>query len=329
MIPAFLFALPIAVAGPIVKSEFIYEEAPFPACHASTLAETKGGLVAAWFGGTAESNPDVKIYAASCISGVWTKPEVAGDGIEGGVPYACYNPVLFQEPANGPLLLFYKFGRGPQTWKGRMTQSSDGGKTWAPAWNLPSGVLGPIKDKPILVARHTLLCGSSTEDKGWRVRFERTDDWGKTWTVSSYVNDGVTIGAIQPTILPMGGKRLRALGRTRQQKVFAIDSADNGLTWGPMRLLDVPNPNSGIDAVRLRDGRYLMAYNATTSGRSPLNIGISSDAEHWRSVLVLEDQPGEFSYPAVIQTTDGMVHVTYTWNRRRIRHVTIDPSLLR
>jgi predicted neuraminidase len=308
----------------IVRSEFIYNDAPFPSCHASTIVETTSRtLVAAWFGGTAESNPDTAIYVSRQEGEWWSKPAEAANGVDNGKRFACYNPVLVQQP-KGPLILFYKYGTGPQTWKGRMASSDDGGVTWSAPRNLPEGIFGPIKNKPFILG-NTMLCGSSTEDRGWRVHFESTSDWGKTWQTTAAVNDPQEIGAIQPTILPMSGTCLKAIGRTQQGRIFAIDSPDNGKSWGKMRLLEVPNPNSGTDAVHLKDGRYLLAYNNTTEGRSPLNIAVSKDAEHWQPAITLEEQPGEFSYPAIIQTADGLVHVTYTWNRHRIRHVVLDP----
>ena len=96
-----------------------------------------------------------------------------------------------------------------------------------------------------------------------------------------------------------------------------------------MKATSLPNPNAGIDAVMLRDGRGLLVYNHTEKGRSPLNVAVSSDGKLWNAALVLEDKPGEYSYPAVIQTTDGLVHITYTWKRQRIKHVVIDPTKLR
>jgi alpha-L-rhamnosidase len=103
-----------------------------------------------------------------------------------------------------------------------------------------------------------------------------------------------------------------------------------------MTLTNLPNPNSGTDALTLKDGRHLLVYNHTTSTpprwggpRSPLNIAISNDASSWQAALVLEDEKGaEFSYPAVIQSADGMVHITWTWKRQRIRHAVINPDLL-
>jgi predicted neuraminidase len=93
-------------------------------------------------------------------------------------------------------------------------------------------------------------------------------------------------------------------------------------------LTTLPNPNSGTDAVTLRDGRQLLVYNHTGQGRSPLNVAISRDGRNWEAALVLESEPAEYSYPAVIQTSDALVHVTYTWRRQRIKHVTIDPAKL-
>jgi predicted neuraminidase len=120
-------------------------------------------------------------------------------------------------------------------------------------------------------------------------------------------------------------------------RIFTSESKDDGATWAPLSLLDVRNPNSGIDAVTLADGRFLLVYNDAQSvegnwsaGRGLLRVAVSSDGTTWKPVLTLEDQPGqEFSYPAVIQTDDGCVHVTYTWKRQKIRHVVLDSRLLR
>jgi predicted neuraminidase len=322
--------------SPVIKSEFIFETAPFPSCHASTVAETKSGLVAAWFGGTAERNPDVCIYVARNENGHWTTPVAVADGVGFATNrFPTWNPVLFQA-TNGPLLLFYKVGPAPAAWWGMMTSSLDEGKTWSKPQRLPKGILGPIKNKPVQLPNGDILCGSSTEGNGWRVHFERTADFGKTWTATEPVNDS-KIGAIQPSILFYRGNRLQAVGRTRNEKVFQIWSEDGGLTWGKMNLLDLPNPNSGTDAVALRDGRQLLVYNHNIStgsrnkGRSPLNVAVSNDGTNWLAALVLEDDleaPNGFAYPAVIQTRDGLVHITYTWERRRIKHVVIDPAKL-
>lgn len=340
-IAALCFFTGVALAeneSSIVKSEFIFETAPFPSCHASTIAETKSGLVAAWFGGTAERNPDVCIYVARDENGHWAPPMKVADGVGFATNrFPTWNPVLFR-PKSGPLLLFYKVGPAPAKWWGMMMTSADDGKTWSQPRRLPEGILGPIKNKPVQLPDGSILCGSSTEGSGgWRVHFERTSDFGKTWTATAPVNDGKTIGAIQPSILFYPGGKLQAVGRTRNDKVFQIWSDDNGRSWGQMTLLDLPNPNSGIDAVTLRDGRQLLVYNhnvrtgSKNKGRSPLNVALSNDGTNWLAALVLEDDlkaPNGFAYPAVIQTSDGLVHITYTWERKRIKHVVIDPAKL-
>jgi predicted neuraminidase len=312
----------------IVRTEFIFEQAPFPSCHASTIAETKGALVAAWFGGTRERNPDVGIWVSRTLNKAWSKPVEVANGIQKtGERYPCWNPVLFQ-PARGPLLLFYKVGPSPSAWWGMLTTSSDGGSSWSEPRRLPDGILGPIKNKPVQLADGTLLCPSSSENQGWRVHMEYTNDLGATWRKSDALNDRAQFGAIQPTILTYRSGTIQILCRSRQKRITECWSTDHGRTWSAMKSTELPNPSSGIDAVSLSDGRALLVYNHTERDRSPLNVAASSDGKQWKAALVLEDQPGEYSYPAVIQTRDGLVHITYTWKRQRIKHVALDPRKL-
>ena len=329
----------ISAASPgLLKSEFIYETAPFPSCHASTIVEPKGGgLVAAWFGGSYEKNPDVGIWVSRMEGGKWTVPVEVANGIQyrkadGSVlRHPTWNPVLFQ-PNKGPLMLFYKAGPAPQTWWGMLTTSTDGGKTWEQPIRLPEGIFGPIKNKPVQLPNGDILCPTSNETdekpSKWAVYFERTRDLGRTWERTDLLHDGVTISAIQPSVLFLGGDKLMALGRTRQGKVFKITSDNSGSTWGPISLTELPNPSSGTDAVTLKDGRHLLIYNHTPKGRSPLNLAISNDGNTWQAALELEADPGEYSYPAIIQTSDGLVHITYTWKRQRIKHAIVDPAKL-
>lgn len=311
----------------VIKREFIYEKAPFPQCHASTIEETPHGLVAAWFGGKHEKNPDVGIWVSRYDGKKWSPVEEVANGVESAAKrYPCWNPVLFQ-PRTGPLMLFYKVGPSPSEWWGMLITSRDGGKSWGKPRRLPKGILGPIKNKPIQLADGTILSGSSTEHDGWRVHMESSSDLGKTWQNSGPLNSGKKFGVIQPTILKHNGT-LRILNRSRQRKIVESVSKDGGKTWSPMKATSLPNPNSGIDGVTLKDGRSLLVYNHLTRGRRMLNVAVSEDGRHWKAALVLENEPGEFSYPAVIQTADGLVHITYTWKRRKVRHVVVDPKKL-
>lgn len=324
----------IAADPAILKTEYIYDTGPYPQIHATTIVETPTGLVAAWFGGTAERNPDVCIWVSRQLpDGTWTEGVETANGVQrDGSRHPTWNPVLFQ-PKDAALMLFYKVGPSPSTWWGELKTSADGGKTWSIAQKLPKGIFGPIKNKPVQLANGDILCPTSnetdTKPSAWAIYFERTSDLGKTWTRSELLHDGLQIGAIQPSILFLGGGKLQAVGRTKQGKVFQITSDDAGKSWGEISLTDLPNPNSGTDAVTLSDGRHLLTYNHTAKGRSPLNLAVSKDGKTWEAALVFEDKPKkEFSYPAMIQTKDGNVHITYTWQRKKVKHVVIDPAKL-
>ncbi|MEI6233833.1 MAG: sialidase family protein [Planctomycetota bacterium] len=328
-----LFAADAPAAPGVVSFEFIYETAPFPSCHASTLVETKSGLVAAWFGGTREGAKDVCIWSSRHIDGKWTAPvEIASGAQSENTREPLWNPVLFQ-PTQGPLMFFYKMGPSPSTWWGMLKTSTDDGKTWSTGEKLPDGIFGPIKNKPIELKNGDILSGTSTETNGWRVHFELSPDAGKTWkkvepTADTAGKNGGPINAIQPSILTLTDGRLLSIGRTKEGSLFRTFSLDNGNSWSPLALTQMPNPNSGTDAMTLKDGRHLLVYNHTLKGRSPLNVAISKDGLTWSAALVLESNSGEYSYPCVIQSSDGKVHIAYTWHRTHIKHVIIDPEKL-
>ncbi len=323
--------LQVARGSPGGEMLFPLDGRPTPQCHASTIAETPSGLVAAWFGGTHEKAPDVGIWLSRHDGAAWSPPVEVADGVQTpSLRYPCWNPVLFR-PKGGPLMLFYKVGPTPATWWGMLMLSDDDGKSWGKPRHLGEDpaighLLGPVKNKPIQLDDGSILCPSSTEHGGWRVHFETTRDFGKTWTVVGPINDGKEFGIIQPSILRYPGGRLQVLCRSRQAVVAQSWSEDGGKTWSKVAATSLPNPNSGTDALTLSDGRQLLVYNNTTKGRSPLSVAVSSDGETWKNVLVLENRPGEFSYPAVIQASDGQVHITYTYLRKTIKHIVLDPQ---
>jgi len=331
-------SIPLNERVGIVADQFIYESAPSPECHASTIVETPKGLVAAWFGGLREGHKEVNIYTSVFQKGKWTEPVLAADGfVDANTRYACYNPVLFLAP-DGELLLFYKIGPRVVDWTGWMKRSKDFGATWSAAEKLPDGILGPIRNQPIS-ADGILVCPSSTERDGWKVHFEFTKDNGRTWTKGPDLNDGKPISGIQPAILRHDAKTLQALTRSQNRTINETWSYDNGRTWSPLKQTELPNNNSGIDAITLKDGRHLMVYNNVKppesardgwGGRSPLNVAISQDGKNWTNVITLENEPKmEFSYPFVIQSKDGLVHITYTWKRQNVKHVIVDPNKIK
>ena len=358
---------PVAVAGEgaLVSSELIFGIAnkPTKECHASTIVETPSGLVAAWFAGTKERNPDVGIRVSRRLRGRWSEPTEVVSGVQSSnLRYPCWNPVLFQ-PADGPLMLFYKVGPHPRQWWGMLTTSDDDGETWS--WPTKLGeahtighLIGPVKNKPIQLDDGTILCPSSTEidyadgSSHWRVHFEVTKDLGKTWEVIGPIQTGEDFHAIQPSILTYSDGRMQILCRSREKRIVQSWSRDMGKTWSTLTATELPNPNSGTDALTLKDGRQVVIYNHSEGTVKPdrapvlkprriLNLAISDDGQHWTPVLTFENETGahpediirrrhfgEYSYPAIIQTRDGMLNIVYTYNREGVKHAVVDPSKL-
>ncbi len=371
----------------VKKYQFLYEQASFPQCHAATIVELPNGdLLAAYFGGLHENNPDVCIWVSRKTKGndKWEAPILAADGVFllgtddariAGVEStttlatagpiiprkgwnidnmrrkACWNPVLFQMP-DGELLLFFKVGLRVADWTGWLVRSKDGGRTWSEREPLKEGFLGPIKNKPELI-NNRLICPSSTEHGGnWKIHFEildlATNEWKYVGPVEAKkmrlsqdllkdVAEDKPIGCIQPSIIKLKDGRLQVLCRSRNQKIATSFSSDGGDTWSEVTLLDVPNNQSGTDAVTLKDGRHVLIYNdfETLPGenkgvRTPLSIAISDDGTNWRHVLTLEDSPvSQYSYPAIIQGRDGCLHCVYTWRRKKVAYQKIDLNELK
>ena len=324
---------------------YLFKDAPFKSCHASTIAETADGdIVVACFGGSYEGCEDVCIWVTRLPKGdfMWMEPAIAADGIfNDTLRKACYNPVLQQMP-NGELWLFFKIGSCVADWTGWLTKSCDGGKTWSPRESLPEGFLGPIKNKPLLLGDR-LLCPSSTEKDGWRIHFEildlKTDQWHKVGPVKAAkalttMDMGKRnartreIMCIQPTLLQMDDGSLKALCRTKNGRIATTTSCDGGETWSEVRLTNLPNNNSGIDAVTLRDGRHVLVYNPVSvkpgkemGPRTPLVVAVSDDGEHWYTIMEMEetsDPQGELSYPAIIQGANDHLYITHTSLRQCI-----------
>ncbi len=306
-----------------------------PRSHAVTMAETEDGLALAFFGGPHAGLLDQGIWFMRKRHGAWEKARRVAKPREATT--ICWNPVLNVLP-DGTLLLFYKEGERCASWWGLLTRSYDGGDTWERAAPLPRGILGPIRNKAIAVADDTLLCGSSTEDGPWRVHFEHMRDAGASWSRTPSVHEGQPLGAIQPTILPWPSGRWQALCRSRAGCVVETFSVDGGHTWSSLVETPLPNPNAALDGIVLDDRRALIVFNPTLPGRfmhdhrSQLALGLTDDGgASWKQVALLEDEKeGEFSYPAVIRTEDGRVHVAYTTGEgwRGVKHVVIDPAQL-
>ncbi len=356
----------------VLADEFLYTNTSFPQAHSATIAETEDGdLVATYFGGTKERNPDVCIWVSRKPKGSdkWLAPQLVADGVfktgsdeaklaglsgldstnvaadkgpivdkkvrknpEGWQRKACWNPVIYQIPG-GDLIIYFKIGNKVSDWTGWLVRSKDGGKTWSRREPLQEGLLGPIKNKPIF-NKGRIIAPTSIEEGGWRLYFEYSDDMGKTWKRTDYVamNEGIKI--IQPAIMVLKDGRLAAVARTRNEHIGITYSSDNGETWSKIELISTPNNNSGLDAVTLKDGRHALICNdrpvpkGVKNGkgvRTPLSVMLSDDGVNWRHWITLEESPiSQYSYPSIIQTSDGHLHCIYTWRRQRIKHVELE-----
>ena len=154
-----------------------------------------------------------------------------------------------------------------------------------------------------------------------------SDDQGATWRASSPI---VGLGPIQPTVARRKDGTLLAYCRDSgdaPHRVLSARSTDDGQTWTPAIDIDVPNPGSSLEVMTLTSGKWVMIANDTEDGRHRLTLLVSDDeGETWPVKRTVEpSDPGgrTFGYPSIIQTRDGMIHLTYSYtadNGRAIRH---------
>ncbi len=314
----------------VLSEEFIFKDADFSQCHAPTLTELDNGVImSAWFAGPYERHPDVGIYTSIKGSEGWSKPMQVANGIQSdSIRYPCWNPVLtnFEDST----VLFYKVGPSPSQWWGMRMETKDFGAHWSKPEKLPKNILGPIKNKPIKLDNGVILSPSSTESQDgtiWKSHIELSADGGTTWT-KSQITSPSDIRVIQPTLIQLTDGTIKALMRSDQDEIMESVSTDMGLTWTKVSPSKVKNPNSGIDAVSLEKGGHLLVYNPTlsgsdwSSGREKLYLAFSKDGATWKKVLELEShESGEFSYPSIIQDSNGLIHISYTYNREKIKYV--------
>jgi len=303
---------------------FIFEKAPFKSCHASTVVEHEAGkLMAAWFGGDAEGAKNVQIWSSRFDGKAWSEPAVLGT--EPNQP--CWNPVLFKT-AKGTLHFWYKAGPSPERWTGFLRTSTDNGKTWSDSEMMPAGMWGPVRAKPIQLANGIILAGTSLESyRNWTPFVDRSTDDGKSWKRSNPFPVPGKFKQIQPTLFEGQNGKIIALMRSDTRKICRSESKDGGETFSPAEEIDVPNPSAGIDAVKSKTGDVFLIYNPTAIARTPISLALSrDDGKTWKKVVDLETELGEFSYPAMILSSAGMLEITYTWKRTHIKHLTVDPG---
>jgi predicted neuraminidase len=293
-------------------------------CHASTLLVLPNEeFSCAWFAGSKEGNADTAIWLSSRRNSVWTEPEritkVSNE------PH--WNPVLF---ADGDVIyLFFKVGTSPREWRTYWMSRPLATHSWNRPEELVAGDIGgrgPVKNKPIELENGDWLAPASIETPtAWYCFIDRSSDLGKTWQRGESIGHSRTLtglGAIQPTLWSSGNGNVHMLARTTAGKIYRADSQDGGRTWTEAYATALPNNNSGIDLVKLDDRSLILASNPSDrnwGARTPLTLALSEDnGRNWAEIWAVENQPGEYSYPALVKTNSGFA-LSYTANRQQIR----------
>lgn len=321
----------------------------FAQCHASTLVSLADGrALVAWFGGTRESHSDVGIWAAERIP--FSPADTGSSAIAPGTHWSeprliakvlnesHWNPVLFAlSPGGEDLVLHFKVGSRIRHWETWAQRSNDSGRTWTSATRLvpgDRGGRGAVRNKPIRLSSGYWLAGASLEAwRRWDSFIDRSPNGLDGWVAGRKIevdrSDFSGKGLIQPTLWESTPGVAHALFRSTDGRTHRSDSEDDGQTWSRAYAIDVPNNNSGLDLTKMQDGTLALICNPVAgnwASRTPLSVLFSYDnGETWPERIEIETDPGEFSYPAIIETEGDLV-MSYTWNRRRIAVARITAS---
>lgn len=308
----------------LIASRLIYDTLDrVPTCHASTVVELPNGdLAAAWYGGEKESSPDSSHYWSKLPEGAdeWDTPQCLWD-----VPNrSAGNPRLFLDVA-GRLWAILPVNYGEWCRGGTRffyRTSDDMGETWSDPVRVYEldGLLG--KNKPVVLPEGDIILPVTVEyDHTAAAALLRPG--AEHWEVSSEIAREEA-RCIQPAFVQRSDGTLLGLLRTNEGRIWVTSSIDRGNMWAEPKPTTLQHNNSGIDLVRLANGHLVLTFNDCTKGRTPLNLAVSEDdGETWSRQMALETDEGEYSYPAIIQTRDGFIHVIYTYRRTHIKHVVL------
>lgn len=325
-------AQPAKAEEPYFHSQLIFEPGSlpkYPSCHASTLVELPGGeILAAWFAGTEEGAADTAEVGARLAPGAtrWSAPAVLVD-----TPGKADGNSVLHLDRQGRVWIFYvtKERDAEPQWaqcRVKCRISSDAGRTFGPERILRDELGWMVRNKPIYLANGNLVL-PLYDERNWTSLMNISPDDGATWIASASIAGRG--GNIQPTLAQLSDGSLLALMRTGSphHRLWKSTSSDDGKTWTAPVETDLPNPNSACDMVRLANGHLVLVFNDSTKDRTPLTVALSTDeGRTWPRKRNLETGTGEFSYPAVIQTRDGLTHVTYTYLRKSIKHAAFNEA---
>lgn len=335
-----------ADAAPFFSQSWVTPLGHTPSAHSSAICSLPSGdLMTIWYGGTREGAADVALFTSRLADtgGSWSEPVNTVDRARAEdeldrVIKKIGNAVIFPDDAGTLWMVYVSVSLGGWSGSGLNVKTSrDEGRTWNASQRL---TLNPFLNLSSLVRNKPIFAADGRI--GLPVYHEMAIKYpqmlwltpGPGGSVQDYRirNLSSETGLIQPALVPLQGDRVLMMLRDHNEgrSMHTAYSDDNGWTWSEAAPTNLPNPDAAIDALRLRDGRILLVYNHASSGRENLRLALSSDeGRTWRAGAVLEDTPNEeYSYPNLAEDARGRIHLTYTWQRRRIKHVAFNVAWL-
>lgn len=318
-------------------SELIFEKIPGAAAHhaSSITVAANGDLLVSWYGGSYESSDDEALYLARRPRGqrLWETPRMllrnprqpVGNAVIFTMPNGENWIIWGRMEASQPLLAHTGWAETRLLYR----VSRDHGRSWSADAPFPMETTGWLpRNVAIRLASGAILVPISDERNNRDLSFFLlTRDNGAHWTRSANIPNAQSQGE-QPAVAQRRDGSLLAFLRTAPS-LLQTESSDDGLTWTPAQPTEFNNPDAAISLCALNNGNLILVWNNNERGRSPLHIARSTDnGKSWSKPLQLESNPGEYSYPSVIQTEDQHIHVIYTYRRYSIKHVEFDEAWL-
>ena len=329
---------------PYFSEDFVNLAQPGVICHVAAIAVAgKDRLICTWYAGSREGAPDVAIFEAFYQenTGTWTEPRVLLDRRQSSLELKRWvrkvgNAVVMNDQRGGLWLFYASMLGGWSTASLNYKVSQDQGQTWTPSRKL---LLSPffnltnnVKNKGLSLSQGALLLPVYHEflRKFSQVLLFRLELAGPSYELRRMTHTG---GAIQPALIPRGDKTLIAFFRnaagSENRQILTAVSRDVGQDWSKLTDTPLPNPDAGFDMIRTADGAILGAINNNFRDRSDLTLVLSQDeGKTWKNLYVLEHTPGkEYAYPSLTSTRQ-YYHLTYSYEKNRIKHVMFNEAWL-
>lgn len=330
--------------GPFFHEEFLHPPQKNKIAHASSVSELADqSLHAVWYAGSREGAKDVVIYYSTRKKGdeTWSSPQILVDRESAAKELQRYvrkvgNPVVFTDQEQRLWMVYVTISVGGWSVSSLNVKiSEDGGSTWSrskrltlsPFFNISELVRSPpvhLADGGFVLPIAHECFGLFSELLKMKLQPDGTLLYTKKRLSSWRVYE-------QPCMVAFDANAAAVFHRSCTGENIGIStSKDSGRSWSEAGKTSLPNPHAGISALLLADQRLLMSFNNSNTGREDLTLAISDDGgKKWQNVAALEKkEEGNYSYPHFLQSSDGHIHLLYTWEQVGIKHVTFNRQWL-